>query len=123
VSATSAGAITAGHARALVSLPSPEAQEQGLKVVLARNLSVRETERWVRDYQASGPRRRPTRPPHNVDEAQSETADVLARLQERYGSSVAIAGSHEQGLITFRYAGAGALNRLLEKLLNAPPAL
>jgi len=123
VSATSAGAITAGHARALVGLPSPEAQEQGLKVVLARNLSVRETERWVRDYQASGPRRRPTRPAHNVDEAQSETADVLARLQERYGSSVAIAGSHEQGLITFRYAGADALKRLLEKLLNAPPAL
>jgi ParB family chromosome partitioning protein len=123
VSATSAGAITAGHARALVSLPSPEAQEQGLKVVLARNLSVRETERWVRDYQASQPRRRPTRPAHNVDEAQSETAGVLARLQERYGSSVAIAGSREQGQITFRYAGADALNRLLEKLLNAPPAL
>src|SRR5215469_3564072 len=122
-SATSAGAITAGHARALVSLPSPEAQEQGLKVVLARNLSVRETERWVRDYEASQPRRRPTRPAHNVDAAQSETADVLARLQERYGSSVAIAGSREQGQITFRYAGAGALNRLLEKLLNAPPAL
>ena len=123
VSATSAGAITAGHARALVSLPSPEAQEQGLKVVLARNLSVRETERWVRDYQAFQPRRRPTRPAHNVDEAQAETADVLARLQERYGSSVAIAGSREQGLITFRYAGADALNRLLEKLLNAPPTL
>jgi len=45
VSATAAAAITAGHARALVGLPSSEAQEQGLKVVLARHLSVRATAR------------------------------------------------------------------------------
>ena len=118
VSATSAGAITAGHARALVSLTSPEAQEQGLKVVLARNLSVRETERWVRDYQASQPRRPPAPPAHNLGEADSEMADVLARLRERYGSSVDISGSREQGQIIFRYGGAEALNRLVEKLVN-----
>src|SRR5215470_14620012 len=123
VSATSAGAITAGHARALVSLPSPEAQEHGLKVVLGRHLSVRETERWVRDYQPSQPRRGPARSAQSDEELDPETADVLARLQERYGSSVSIAGSREQGQITFLYAGAEALNRLLEKLLNAPPAL
>src|SRR5256885_10258926 len=34
VSSTAAGAITARHARALVRLATPEAQEQGLKVVL-----------------------------------------------------------------------------------------
>src|SRR5919197_3136129 len=47
VSATAAGAFTAGHARALVGLPTREAQERGLRVVLARQLSVRQTERWV----------------------------------------------------------------------------
>src|SRR5215475_9758976 len=59
ISATAAGAITAGHARALVGLPSPEAQEQGLKVVLGRHLSVRDIERWVHDYKPAQPKRKP----------------------------------------------------------------
>lgn len=122
VSATSAGAITAGHARALVSLPSPEAQEQGLKVVLGRNLSVRDTERWVRDYQASQPKRRPARPAHGADQGDSETADIQARLRERYGNSVGVVGSRDRGQITFGYSGAEALEELVDLLLNTPPA-
>src|SRR5215469_6523962 len=120
-SATSAGAITAGHARALVSLPSPEAQEQGLKVVLARNLSVRETERWVRDYQASQPRRRPTRPVQAGDEADGDVAQLLALLQQRYGNAVGIAGSRSEGMVTLRYNDAEALDKLVQVLLQAPP--
>src|SRR5215475_1245435 len=82
ISATAAGAITAGHARALVGLPSPEAQEHGLKVVLSRNMSVRATERWVRDYQPSQPKRRPARSAQN-DEASREMGHLLARLRQR----------------------------------------
>ena len=121
VSATSAGAITAGHARALVSLPSPEAQEHGLKVVLSRHLSVRETERWVRDYQPSQPRRRPARSVQGDDPPDQETARLLARLRQRYGDAVDIAGSRSQGQITLRYNDAEALDELVEKLLQAPP--
>lgn len=121
ISATSAGAITAGHARALVSLPSPEAQEHGLKVVLSRHLSVRETERWVRDYQPSQPRRRPARSVQGDDPPDQETAHLLARLRQRYGDAVDIAGSRSQGQITLRYNDAEALDELVEKLLQAPP--
>ena len=56
VSATASSAISAGHARALVGLPSADDQEYGLKIVLAKRLSVRQTERWVRD---SSPRALP----------------------------------------------------------------
>src|SRR5262249_45889393 len=121
ISATSAGAITAGHARALVSLPSPEAQEHGLKVVLGRNLSVRETERWVRDYQPSQPRRRPARSVQAGDEVHGEMAQLLALLQQRYGNAVGIAGSRSEGLITLRYNDAEALDKLVQVLLQAPP--
>lgn len=55
LSATAAGAISSGHARALLGLRSPEAQAQGLAVVLGRRLSVRETERWVSAHRS--PRR------------------------------------------------------------------
>jgi len=121
ISATSAGAITAGHARALVSLPSPEAQEHGLKVVLGRNLSVRETERWVRDYQPSQPRRRPARSVQAGDEADGDVAQLLALLQQRYGNAVGIAGSRSEGMVTLRYNDAEALDKLVQVLLQAPP--
>jgi len=121
VSATSAGAITAGHARALVSLPSPEAQEHGLKVVLGRHLSVRETERWVRDYQPSHPGRRPARSAQGDEALDPETAHLLARLRQRYGNAVGMVGSVSQGQITLRYADAEALEELVRVLLPGPP--
>ena len=49
-SSVGAGVITAGHARALIALESQAAQEHGLKVVIAKRLSVRQTENWVRTY-------------------------------------------------------------------------
>src|ERR1700687_5011816 len=54
-SSVAAGVISAGHARALVALDGQPAQEHGLKVVVARHLSVRQTENWVRTYR---PRRK-----------------------------------------------------------------
>ncbi|HKT84116.1 MAG TPA: ParB/RepB/Spo0J family partition protein, partial [Solirubrobacterales bacterium] len=71
------GAISAGHARALVSLPSREAQEHGLRVVLAKRLSVRQAEAWVRGYRP--PARRPSRP------ADTALADLASELQEALG--------------------------------------
>src|SRR5215471_1003260 len=41
-SAVASGVITAGHARALISLEAQSAQEHGLKVVIAKHLSVRQ---------------------------------------------------------------------------------
>src|SRR5437660_914292 len=54
-SAVASAVISAGHARALIALEGQAAQEQGLKVVIAKHLSVRQTENWVRTYR---PRRR-----------------------------------------------------------------
>src|SRR5262249_28389248 len=120
ISATSAGAITAGHARALVALPSSEAQEQGLKVVLTRNLSVREIERWVKEYKPSLPRRRPARPVQMDAHQDAELADVIARLRERYGQGADIVGNRSRGQITFHYADPEGLDRLVDMLVNGP---
>src|SRR3989454_9913518 len=49
-SAVASGVISAGHARALVALEGQAAQEHGLKVVVARHLSVRQAENWARTY-------------------------------------------------------------------------
>ena len=119
LSSTAAGAISAGHARALVGLTSPAAQEQGLKVVLGRHLSVRETERWVRDYQPPQPKRRPetvateTAPP--LDDAMAEVAE---QLRERFGDTAGVSGSRSRGQVVLRYTSTDELDDLLALLLR-----
>jgi ParB family chromosome partitioning protein len=116
VSSTAAGAITAGHARALVGLPTPEAQEQGLKVVLGRRLSVRDTEKWVRDYHPGQPKRRPQAA--QAPQKGGDIDDVLGRLQERYGDAVAVRGNSTRGEVVLRYSNSRELQELLDFLLT-----
>jgi ParB family chromosome partitioning protein len=118
LSSTAAGAITAGHARALVGLATPEAQEQGLKVVLARHLSVRETERWVHDYQPPQPKRRPEAVQSGEGTVDEAVAQVVQRLEERFGHAVSVTGSRTRGQVVLRYASSEELDDLLTFLLR-----
>jgi ParB family chromosome partitioning protein len=109
-SALSAGALTAGHARALVGLPTPEAQELGVKVVLGRRMSVRSTERWVRSFQSAPP------PPRKRRPAETETARIAGELAERLGLPVSIIGSLSRGRISIQYTSRKELTALADRL-------
>jgi ParB family chromosome partitioning protein len=56
------GAIREGHARALLGLPTTEAQVAALKTVVSKALSVRQTEELVRRLLAEPPARKPAQP-------------------------------------------------------------
>jgi ParB family chromosome partitioning protein len=56
------GTIHEGHARALLTLPTPEAQMAALKTVIKQNLSVRQTEELVRRLLAEPPAPQPPKP-------------------------------------------------------------
>jgi ParB family transcriptional regulator, chromosome partitioning protein len=120
LSATAVGAISAGHARALVGLPTPEAQEQGLKVVLARHLSVRDTERWVHDYKPTPPKRRPEKIARPKPDAPADEimVEVGRMLEERFGDAVSVSGSQVRGQVTLRYASRDELDDLITFLLR-----
>jgi ParB family chromosome partitioning protein len=120
LTATAGGSVTAGHARALVGLPTPEAQEQGLKVVLARNLSVRATEKWVRDFKPSLPQRRPQRIAVETEALfgrDGSLAAVLDQLRERYEGAVVISGSGKRGQISLYYTSENGLKGWIDLLL------
>ena len=111
ISATASSAISAGHARALIALSSADDQEYGLKIVLAKRLSVRQTERWVRDFMTA----RAARPRQQRADPLRETRD---RLRATYGDTAQITGSGVQGRLTVRYETPAQLNALLDRLLD-----
>ena len=108
-SAVAAGVITAGHARALVALDSQAAQEHGLKVVIARHLSVRQAENWVRTYR---PRRRPRQ------DSTAELRALAADVESSLGVPVKLTGSTNRGSIVLRYSSREELERVCAKLVS-----
>jgi ParB family chromosome partitioning protein len=108
-SSVASGVISAGHARALIALESQAAQEHGLKVVVARRLSVRQTENWVRTYR---PRRRP------ATEGSAELRALAADLETKLGLPVKISGSMNRGKLELRYSSREDLERVCAKLVQ-----
>ena len=108
-SSVAAGAITAGHARALIALDNQAAQEHGLKVVIAKRLSVRQTENWVRTY-------RPRRLARG--DAPAELRRIAAEAESRLGVPVKISGSLKRGKIELRYSSQEELERVCAKLVS-----
>jgi len=108
-SAVGSGAITAGHARALVALEGQAAQEHGLKVVIARHLSVRQAENWVRTYR---PRRK-----QRVDST-AELHAIAADIESKIGLPMKLTGSLNRGKIELRYSSREELERVCAKLLS-----
>ncbi len=108
-SAVAAGVISAGHARALIALESQPAQEHGLKVVIARHLSVRQTENWVRTYR---PRRR------RGGEASAELRRIAAEVESKLGLPVKVTGTFNRGTVELRYSSREELERVCAKLVS-----
>jgi ParB family transcriptional regulator, chromosome partitioning protein len=107
-SSVAAGVISAGHARALIALESQSVQEHGLKVVVARRLSVRQTENWVRTY-------RPRRPPRT--EGSAELRGLAAELEAKLGLPAKITGTLNRGKVELRYSSREELQRVCAKLV------
>jgi ParB family transcriptional regulator, chromosome partitioning protein len=108
-SSVAVGVISAGHARALVALDGQAAQEHGLKVVIARHLSVRQTENWVRTYR---PRRK-----QRVDST-AELRGISADIESKLGLPIKLTGTLNRGRIEMKYASREELERVCAKLLS-----
>jgi ParB family chromosome partitioning protein len=108
-SSVSSGVISAGHARALIALESQAAQEHGLKVVIARRLSVRQTENWVRTYK---PRPKPR------SDGSAELRSLAAEVESRLALPAKITGSMNRGKVELRYSSREELERVCAKLVQ-----
>ena len=82
-----AGVLSAGHARALLSLDDTEAQEHSPKRIVAEGISVRATEELVALALADGPARRPRRP--SADRSPTRRRSPIWRTASPTGSTPA----------------------------------
>ncbi|SMC23581.1 chromosome partitioning protein, ParB family [Desulfacinum hydrothermale DSM 13146] len=99
--------LTMGHARALLALPSEEAQLRARDQVLQRNLSVRQTEALVQRMLAAPTRsRRPARPFRSLESA----------LSRRFQTKVSVKRRGDKGTIAITFTGQEDLQRLLALL-------
>ncbi len=104
--------ITEGHARALLTLASAQAQAAALQTVLERELNVRQTEELVR--RLSGERRQ-----RRAKSAQSpEEAALEEQLRASLGTKVILKRTKKGGSLTIRFYSDEELNDLVERLLN-----
>jgi ParB family chromosome partitioning protein len=110
-----AGVISAGHARALLALPSPEAIEHLANRVVAENLSVRAVEELVA-LGESGPKRT-HRAPMAV-ELPAVAADAQERLTEVLDTRVTVATRGGRGRITIEFADLEDLQRLTDLVIK-----
>ena len=113
--ALAAKTITGGHARALLTLEEPAAQLQALKLILAKNLSVRETERLAAHLRKSSPLGGKKRTKNIY------ILDMERKLTERLMAEVTIQEGQKSGTIAIRFSSGDELNRLFRMLLESGP--
>jgi ParB family chromosome partitioning protein len=105
--------ITEGHARALLMLATPVSQAAALHQVVVRDLSVRQTEEYVRKLKGEKPAAKAKPAP---------LPDILAleeRLRSALGTKVNLRHSKKgRGTLTLHFYSDEELNSLLDKLLE-----
>jgi ParB family chromosome partitioning protein len=108
------GKLQAGHARALLALPDPEAQTALALRVAAEGLSVRQVEEVVRAY--SEPRPRPS--VIKLPERDPRVAEVEERLSERLATRVRVAMGRRRGKIIVEFGSAKDLDRIVDSIVG-----
>lgn len=103
------GQISAGHARALLSLPGPKEQLAAAREITARGMSVREAEKRTRKRKVIQ---------EFIFEKPAEILDLEEKLQKHFGTKAEIFNVNEGGKIQITYYSNEELERIMEMLLR-----
>lgn len=111
------GALTVGHARALLGLGEPAQMADLARIVVAEGLSVREVEQRVR---ASGNSKKTAAQTKSVDARSAEVRRIEDRLRRALGTDAKIvqAGKSEKGELRIPFYNNEDFERVLELILG-----
>ncbi|HBQ25669.1 MAG TPA: chromosome partitioning protein ParB [Syntrophomonas sp.] len=101
--------LSAGHARAILSLPGQKEQLAAAREITARGLSVREAEKRVKTKKTVQ---------EIVFEKSAEIVDLEERLQKHLGTKAEITTFNKGGRIQISYYSNEDLERIMEMLIR-----
>ena len=104
--------ISEGHARALLALPTSDAQREVLNTILVRELSVRQTEDLVQKLIGKSPGIKPG------EERDPEINDLEERLRSRLGTKVRLTRRGKRGTLLIYFYSDEEFNSLIESILR-----
>lgn len=110
--AVSDGTISGGHAKALAGLDSHAKQEVVLASVVARSLSVRQTENLIAASRAE----RSGATAKQIRDVDPDIQRMESQMREALGTKVTIASSRKGGRITITWYDDEDLGRLVDRL-------
>lgn len=112
------GRLTAGHAKAMLSLEDVELMLELREQVIKNSLSVREAEKLAKELASGGSlRRKPKATEKKTAAVDPDVAALTRRLERNLGVKIRIAHNKKgAGKLTIFYASLGELQPILDKL-------
>ena len=117
-----AGRITAGHARALLSVPHEDGRLYLLEQILKNDLSVRQTEALAKQIQEAADSAKATRPTKRVVKT-AYIRQMEDKMRASFGTKVEIRKSGRGGKIEIEYYSDEDLDRILTLLVEEESSL
>jgi ParB family chromosome partitioning protein len=108
--------ISMGHARALLALDSPERQKKLAAEIVAKSLSVRETEIAVKRGEGES-RRGNTARARLIDQERPNIVAAEAKLAKKLGAPVKIKFGRKGGVIEIAFSSTDDLTRLFDHMI------
>ena len=106
------GSLSAGHARAVLSLKSPQKQQQAAQKIVALGLSVRQAELLCKNME------REPAPQKPVSLAVDYVAECEKNLSRHLGRGVKIVNGKRKGRFELEFYGQEDLQKLLDALMK-----
>jgi ParB family transcriptional regulator, chromosome partitioning protein len=114
------GDISMGHARALLGLPTPHAQRQAAQQILDKRLSVRETERLVKELTAAKPASETKEKGSGEPAVDPNVRAAIEEMQAALGTKVRlIPRSGSAGKIEVEYYSQDDLDRIYAVIVKS----
>lgn len=109
------GKLTSGHGRALLQINNSNMQIKFAKEIIEKGLSVRETEKLVKEVKNKVKVKKNNR---NEQERDPFTLEIEEQLRKVLGTKVQISKGEKKGKIEIEYYSQDDLDRILDIILN-----
>jgi ParB family transcriptional regulator, chromosome partitioning protein len=104
--------ISEGHARALLGLVSPSAQNAALQTILSHDLNVRQTEALVKKFSGLKPEKK------DKEVKSADLVEIETQLRDRLGTKVTLNHTSRGGTLVIHYYSDEELETLVSQIMK-----